>query len=393
MEDRKFIFMFFIFVFFLFSGLGLYAQAPSSELQPGFFIDKSAGEAKFKQRLVWEEDEYASKYEVEIEILSGHYIYYHSETTEKTYIEIPLPPGRYQYRVTTFDLLGHRSDTSGWEKFEVITAFQPEITKVTPDFFYMDQFHERELTISGKNIFDKSIISIRNGMNELVPIKKVVVNDSSVKLTFNDYTLIPGVYEIYIENPGGLDVSYGGFFVGYHRRFEAFLKLGYNPPIPVSGELKNTFGMQLYYPGVTLRLELLASERASYKFGLEYVGSYYYLSNTFSSKDIFNNSVEYDVSTSLIDFSVNISMQSRFNHLRNAISFAFGFGLTTDSNTVVDDFETTSNKTRNGHMNLSLIGLFLIYRNFYVETGVDFTYYLSNSSILIKPRAGLVLRI
>jgi hypothetical protein len=389
MEDKKFVIVVFFAAAFLFSGYMLYAQMSLSTSQPGYFIDNSEGEPVFKQRLVWDKDEYVLKYEVVIQIFSGQYSEYYSEITDKTFIEVSLPPGKYRYSVTPYDLLGQKGDASGWEEFSINVAFQPEITKITPDFFYLDQFHERVLIISGNNIFNDSVIYLRNDENELIPVNKVVTNNSSVRLTFDDEALVPGIYEIYIKNPGGLDTFLGGFFIGYHKKFEAFLKLGYNPAIPVYGRVQEMFGTQLYYPGVTLRLELLSSERASFKAGLEFVTSFYYLNN------VLNDSMDSNISMSLLDFNINISMQSRFNHLRNAISFSFGFGITssnTNFNDLSEDLEYSSGKDQTGHVNLSVTGLFLIYRNFFFETGIDYTHYFSNASGLLKPRVGLVWR-
>ncbi|WP_461252292.1 hypothetical protein, partial [Treponema sp. R8-4-B8] len=63
MDSKKIIFMFLFTAILLFSGL-LYAQEPSPESQPGYYVDTSAGEPVFKQRLVWDNEEYVLYYEV-----------------------------------------------------------------------------------------------------------------------------------------------------------------------------------------------------------------------------------------------------------------------------------------------------------------------------------------
>jgi hypothetical protein len=413
MEGKKIILVFFAAAF-LFSGYILYAQTSSPAQQPGYYVDNSSGQPVFKQRLVWEKEEYARNYEVVIDIFSGQYVEYYSEITEKTFIEISLHPGRYRYSVTPYDLLGRRGESSDWEEFSINTAYQPEIVKIVPNFFYMDQMADRVLTITGNNLFEDSVIYLRNGINDLVPINKVVTNNSSVRLTFDDEALVPGTYEIYIKNPGGLDAFFGGFFVGYHKKFEAFLKLGYNPVIPVSGGFYDMFGSYFYPLGVSLRLEALSSERASFKAGLGLGLSLYNLKFNDSMKsksDEYNFNFSSDAEVSLFDVSINISFQSRFNHQRNAITFDLGFGLTTYTGSGFDDpyyyddygygYGYNDNKNyinynrseRNGHMNLCLSGLFLVYKVLYLETGIDLTYYLTGKSVLIKPRVGLAMRI
>jgi len=396
MGDKKFIFLFLCAAVFLFSGL-LYAQESLPVTQPGYYVDKSAGEPVFKQRLVWDKEEYALYYEVTIQTFSGQYRDYRIEKTGNAFIEISLPPGRYRYNVTPYDLLERRCDSSDWEEFIINTAFQPEINKVSPGFFYMDQNHDRVLLISGNNIFNDSVIYLRNGRNELVPVNKVVTNNTSVRLTFDDDKLIPGTYEIYIKNPGGLDAVFGGFFIGYHSRVETFVKVGYQPAIPSSGEMEKLFGSYLYPQGITFRLESLSSERASFKAGMELELSFY----NFNFNDSIKPKEDYNfpnVRASFVDYGVNISMQSRFNHLRNAITFSFGFGLTSfeSSGYDIDDYGSYIYYDRdelNAHMSLGLSGLFLVHRFFYIETGVDLTYYFTGFSVLIKPKVGLVLKI
>jgi len=389
MEDKKNIFIFFA-AFFLLSGL-LCAQEFLPESQPGYYIDKNEGEPVFKQRLVWDKDEYASRYEVEIQMFSTQYNDYYTKTTNSAFIEISLHPGKYRYCVTPYDLLGNRCESSDWEEFTVDQAYQPEIINVVPEFFYMDQTKDRVLLISGNNIFDDSDIYLRNGETILFPIKRIITDNSSVKLTFNDDALIPGTYEIYIKNPGGLDVIRGGFIIGYAKRYETFIKLGYNPVIPVKGYYYNVFGNDIYQ-GVTLRLESLTSKRASFKAGIELAASLYYLVNnreyTEDVNIIYNNN-----EVTLFDLSVNVSLQSRYNHLKNAVTLSAGFGIT-NSNSIInyDNGYSYDSNEINVQANLNLSGLFLLYKDFYIETGVEFAYYFSDDSFLIKPKISLVYR-
>jgi len=402
MDNKIFIFLY--AVVFLFSGL-LYAQEPSPN-SPGYSVDTSTGEPVFKQRLVWDKEEYVLYYEVSIEIFSGQYREYRVLKTKNNYIEISLNPGRYRYSVTPYDLLERRCDSSDWEEFSIITAFQPEIIKIVPEYFYMDQNKNRVLLISGNNIFDESVIYLRNEENELIPIEKVVTNNSSVKLTFDDDTLVPGTYEIFIKNPGGLEVVLGGFFIGYYKQIEAFFKLGFNPIIPISGELAYIYGSYLYYPGVTFRLESLSSQRASFKAGLEFVLSLYYLSNDFCIKPIESKSMDgsfTDINMSLYDFTLNISLQSRYNHLRNAATLSFGFGFSAihgSGNDIwyyygKDDIGNYTHTTSemNTYVDLNISGLFYMKESYYLETAVEFVYYFKGNSFILRPRISMVIKV
>jgi len=402
MDNKIFIFLY--TVVFLFSGL-LYAQEPSPD-SSGYFVDTSAGEPIFKQRLVWDKEEYVLYYEVSIQIFSGQYREYRVLKTKNNYIEISLNPGRYRYCVTPYDLLERRCDSSDWEEFSITAAFQPEIIKIVPEYFYMDQNKNRVLLISGNNIFDESVIYLRNEVNEIIPIEKVVTNNSSVKLTFDDDTLVPGTYEIYIKNPGGLEIVLGGFFIGYNRVIEAFFKLGFNPIIPISGELAYIYGSYLYYPGVTFRLESVSSQRASFKAGLEFALSFYYLSNDFCIKPLESKSMDgffTDINMSLYDFTLNISLQTRYNHLRNAATLSFGFGFTSINASGYDlwyyygkdDIGNYTHTTSelNTYVDLGISGLFYLKESYYLETAVEFIYYFKGASFLLRPRISMVIKV
>ncbi|GBU27710.1 hypothetical protein R84B8_01249 [Treponema sp. R8-4-B8] len=273
----------------------------------------------------------------------------------------------------------------------------------------MDQNKNRVLLISGNNIFDDSVIYLRNEENELFPIDKVVTNNSSVKLIFNDDMLIPGTYEIYIQNPGGLEVILGGFFIGYHRQIESFFKLGYAPLLPLSGGLEEIFGTYLYFPGVTFRLESLSSQRASFKVGLEFVLSFYNLNDTFSTQSFNLTDSNYrSCDVALIDFCLSVSLQKRYNHLRNAVTLSLGFGFTAFNGSgyiydndgyYYDDVYQYYNRVEYvkneviAYANLGLSGLFLITESYYLETGVELSYYFYDASFLLRPRISIIIKV
>jgi hypothetical protein len=259
------------------------------------------------------------------------------------------------------------------------------------------------LLISGNNIFNDSVIYLRNEENDLIPIEKVVTNNSSVRLIFNDDTLIPGIYEIYIKNPGGLEVVLGGFFIGYHRVIEAFFKLGFNPVIPLAGELEEMFGPYIYYPGVTFRLESVSSQRASFKTGLEFALSLYRLNDKFSIKPYNlsdnNDDIFSDIDLSLFDFTLNISLQARYNHLRNATTLSFGFGFTAFNGSGRDRYfgvlysdEYSINEV-NSYLDLGISGLFYLKESYYLETAVELVYYFKGGSFVLRPRISMVIKV
>jgi len=90
--------------------------------------------ALFIQQLSWTPDEYALRYEIEIEEEdAGVYRRLHVLSTESPPIIIYLPQGNYRYRVTPYNLLNRPDIASEWLDFEIIPIFTPEISSNTEE--------------------------------------------------------------------------------------------------------------------------------------------------------------------------------------------------------------------------------------------------------------------
>ncbi len=98
-------------------GPALYAQSSG---------DAAAG-SKFKQRLEWSADKNALEYKVEVR--SGSKII-ESITTSDNFVNLNLPAGNYEYRVSVYDFLGRQQDVSAWQKFEISKANEPVFKNV-----------------------------------------------------------------------------------------------------------------------------------------------------------------------------------------------------------------------------------------------------------------------
>ncbi|MDR0322675.1 MAG: hypothetical protein LBI28_14365 [Treponema sp.] len=383
MAHNKLFFRIFL-ILFLLAGSFLYAQ------EAGYFIDNSSGSPRIIQRIVWDNDEYASGFEAEIQIFrNGSFVDYRIITTRQSYIEDSLPPGRYRLSVTPFDLFGRRRESSSWMEFLIIPAFQPEITGITPDHFFLDQRLERTLFITGNNIFDNSTIYLTNEENQLTPIRVEIIDSSRAKLVFDDETLIPGNYDIYIENPGGLNVSYSEFLVVYRKPMDVFVKILYTPIIPIYGEMRDFFGSSIYFTGLGFSVEAVSSKRSTFNGGFELSGTFYLMDPAYSISPVFNdNSNAFIGAGNGVLFSnidLNISLQKRFNKRRTMVTFRFGVGVS-----FMNGYGDSENNDGSARMNLGLSGMFLIHKNFLLEAGVDFSHYFGSiNSGLLRPRFGL----
>jgi hypothetical protein len=85
-------------------------------------------------RLSWQPVDYASSYEVVVEVLAGtdRWLEVIRKTTEtETFVDCPLFIGNYRFRVSAYDLLGKPGSTAEWVYFEVRLPETP--AKASPE--------------------------------------------------------------------------------------------------------------------------------------------------------------------------------------------------------------------------------------------------------------------
>lgn len=122
--------------------------------------ETSAG--KFKQRLEWSADKNAFEYKVEIR--SGEKTV-KTFTTSENYVNLNLPAGSYDYRVTVYDFLGREQDISAWQKFEISKANAPAFSNVEENF-------EVDVSSSGKIVLPVEVDNVAEGASvALVNVK------------------------------------------------------------------------------------------------------------------------------------------------------------------------------------------------------------------------------
>jgi len=370
---------------FLLTAVFLFFASALCAQEPGFYIDSSSSRLRIYQRFVWEAEEFAINYEVVIQVYNDGYREHSRITTEENYVDFYLPPGQYRYSVTPRDLLNRRGDTSGWKEFEVMPAYPPKIEKFVPDVFFLDQRLERVLDITGVNLLEESQIFLHGPDGPLYPDKVNILSDGKARLVFNDEKLVEGEYDIYVVNPGGFETNAGGFSVSYRKSLYLYMKFSYAPVVPISGELYDVFGSNLFLPGFSFSLETISTKRSTFNGGIELAASYYLIDPAMS---LVPDVSDIDASTSAIGVDINIALQKQFLHGRMAVTFRFGVGFSFMSSS--GDYTTDESVI---HLNLGLSSLFWISKIVYFETGADFNHnQTTNPSDIIKPRIGLVLR-
>jgi len=391
MVRNNFIYIF--FALFLLFPIKLSAQINS---QPGYSIDYSNEKPRITQKIVWDSEEHAMQYDVEIRIFfeegaielqglpSGYYIYI-KEITVNNFIDVKLPPGIFQYCITPYDYLGRKGEPSEWENFEVIAAFLPVIDRFFPETFFLDQRKERELNLFGSNFLSDSQIYLRSPLLDLHAFQISVFYENSAALLFDDDKLMPGEYQIYVLNPGGFEYITDGFTIEYNRLFDYYFKVGYTPISPIYGVFYDLFGSALYLTGVTFSFEAINTKRNFFNTGFEINCCLFFLNPDYSLSlnQNLDNSADFNSVTTI---SINIPIQRKFNQRKMAVSLRIGGGISIISG--VEEYDAFPFLF---HMNLGLSYIMLLSMPLHLEISAEFDHHIiNNPSGILKPRLALV---
>lgn len=113
----------------------------------------STASGKFKQRIEWSADKNAFEYKVEIRS-GGKTV--NTFTTSENFVNLNLPAGTYDYRVTVYDFLGREQDVSAWQKFEIAKANAPAFNNLEENF-------EVDISSSGKIVLPVEVDNVAEG--------------------------------------------------------------------------------------------------------------------------------------------------------------------------------------------------------------------------------------
>ena len=178
--------------------------------QNGGGSDLSAGVAgvRFRQRLEWSADKNAFEYKVEIRS-GGKTV--KTFTTADNFVNLNLPAGNYDYRVTVYDFLGREQDVSAWQKFEISKANEPVFNNVEENV-------EVDVSAGKKIVLPVEVDNVAAGASVvLVNVKTgekikgalvlsgAVTGASEIKKASAEFPKISaGEWKLVVENPSGL---------------------------------------------------------------------------------------------------------------------------------------------------------------------------------------------
>ncbi|MHC6203962.1 hypothetical protein ACYULU_12305 [Breznakiellaceae bacterium SP9] len=351
----------------------LYGQEAS------WFLDQSDGAPRFIQRLSWAADEYALRYEavIEREEAAG-FREIRREATEANYIEVSLPPGTYRCGVIVYDLLDRSGPAPEWIYFDIIEALEPALWGFSPAAFYLDEDAVWVLDLSGRDLSpDAQVYLRREGSAGTVIVPDEYASSASLsgaRLVFNMQKLLPGDYEVYIKNPGGLEVSLGTFRIAFRKPVNFYIGLDYTPLFPLYGELNRLFDRSVFPLGGQIRFAAVPFKREFAYLGLELAFDRHYFHSAFDN---------YEASFQMTGAELHILFQKWLPNrvMAFVLRAGGGFGLATDYRITYpyeDDSKTASFLSPRVTAGVSF--LYLLSRSFFAEAGLDYMHWFTQDN-------------
>jgi hypothetical protein len=224
-------------------------------------------DGRIHQRISWTRVN-AFFYEIEIEKITSGAVWQLEmrKRTEQTFMEFSLPPGMYRYRIHSYNVLGRVAATSEWSGLRIFIAKQPRAETYSPAAYFVDSLAgEFTLVVRGRDLAEEALIHLvarEEGAKPLEPLSiKYSPDESEMRAVFPADGLVLGGCDIVITNPGGMEQTLEGFFVGFARPYDINVSLGYAPIFPLGGYLFDTYDSFLYPQSLYGRVSLVPLKR------------------------------------------------------------------------------------------------------------------------------------
>ncbi|GEM_PF-1208110 len=167
--------------------------------------DKNSKTNPFEQKIQWEDDENASEYNVEIRNSKTGKTY--NFETEENFINLNLPAGVYEYRVTVLNTFGRIQSTSEWSTFEIFQAKIPEIVKTQEKSVVPSGENEKfSINVDIKNVNEDSSVFLINEKTSQIVKGELILQASSggTKALKAEFPKVSnGEWKLRVENPLG----------------------------------------------------------------------------------------------------------------------------------------------------------------------------------------------
>jgi hypothetical protein len=181
---------------------------------------------------------------------------------------------------------------------------------------------------------------------------------------------MPGLYDVCMKNPGGLEAGMGTFRIAFRRIVDIILSLGYGPLVPLYGDVNRFFDKSIFPQGVTARMGILPIKQVWGSLGLELVPFLTLLSRSGTG---------YEAAARYAGAHANALFQKWFPNRVMALNFRLGAGLV-----LLDDlhFEFSTERTEPLRTLMTSLGAGISFMwfagdSFFLEAGGEYLHFFS----------------
>ena len=372
MEDKRVFIrnLVILFLLFLFS-LGAFAQKveETNEVKKNYIIETEGKKTVFYQTLSWENVEGILHFEFELEKKekNGKWVIVDKKKLKKNFLNVSLPAGKYRYRIKVINLLGQVDAVSADRYFDILVAYQPETSSVSPDAIYFDEEYSDIVNITGKHFREETTFALQKEGGAPIFGKIVEINPdgTKAKISFNMLRINPGQYEFVVTDPSGLKDSKQKMIFKFQKPIDIFLSGGYAFNGFAGNKLfKEYFGKNFAALSGILRFSLVPIKRSYGNFGFNLTGSGMYL----RKKDS-----DYTLSAGLLLTGIQaVYMKSIIRHRLNFDAhLGFGTAFMVNTQFVFSGFESPKSWYWGLTMNLGTALQVYVYKKLYIEVNLD----------------------
>jgi hypothetical protein len=322
-----------------------------------YFLDPNSAEPRFVQRLEWSGGAYSLRYEVIIEKKDGEAFVRHlTEFTTDNFVYLSLPPGNYQFRIISYNILDKPGTETQWMPLNVFNAIKPVLYQPGEDMKYINDQRGFIFVFDGKDIAPDAKGYFVNTKGERITPVDTINNDdgSSISLVFGKDQLVDGKYEVFVVNPGGLEGGLDGInFKSPPKKLRPVVFIfgaSLMPLYPVYGD---EFGSTWTFLNMSARLSVNC-----YLFFNTYIGLELFLTKYMDN--ILNVPNGLAGGNSLLFIKWLPSQKAAYN-------FRIGNGFTTQPL----DYK---------YINMGVSYLFRVTQHLNVEAGINYTHSMNDSS-------------
>lgn len=372
MEDKRVFIrnLVILFLLFLFS-LGAFAQKveETNEVKKNYIIETEGKKTVFYQTLSWENVEGILHFEFELEKKekNGKWVIVDKKKLKKNFLDVSLSHGNYRYRIKVINLLGQVDAVSADRYFDILVAYQPETSSVSPAAIYFDEEYSDVVSLSGKHFREETTFALKKEGGSPIFGKIVEINPdgTKAKISFNMLRINPGQYEFVVTDPSGLKDSKQKMIFKFQKPIDIFLSGGYAFNGFAGNKLfKEYFGKNFAALSGVLRFSLVPIKRSYGNFGFNLTGSGMYL----RKKDS-----DYTLSAGLLLTGIQaVYMKPIIRHRLNFDAhLGFGTAFMVNTQFVFSGFESPKSWYWGLTMNLGTALQVYVYKKLYIEVNLD----------------------